>query len=297
MAKFARMLLNEGFGPNGPLISEAGYSKMVSPRIEDDGETYGYGLYLFEDEGYQFAGHGGDVPGYECYMWLDLTNSLGAITLMSTPHTPRASFLTLEYFRAAYLRHRLPVAPPLPDFTHIANPDQFTGQFVDESGALCFEADNHHLLLIDGDERIVLEARGTDCFYADHPAWNLYLLRFGRDPHGQVTEVTYGPRWLINNRYHGPRVFETPSAWSAFGGHYRSHNPWETNFRVFVRKGQLILCAADGEEEILVPQADGQFRVGEDDYIPERVSFDQVIDGQALRALRSNCRYYRFFTP
>ena len=193
MAKFARMLLNEGFGPRARLISEESYRKMVSPRIEEDGETYGYGLYLFDDDGYQIAGHGGDVPGYESYMWLDLTNSLASITLMSTPHTPRASFLTLEYFRAAYLRFPPPDAPPLPDFTFIANPDPFAGTYHSESGSLCFEAQNHHLLLIDGEKRIILEARGAGSFHADHPDWDLYLLRFGRDQHEQVVEVTYGP--------------------------------------------------------------------------------------------------------
>ena len=102
---------------------------------------------------------------------------------------------------------------------------------------------------------------------------------------------------MVNDRYQGPRTFEAPELWSAFTGHYRSHNPWETNFRVFTRKGRLILCSPSGDEEVLVALPDGQFRVGEEEYIPERIAFEQIVEGKALRALRSNCPYYRFFTP
>ncbi len=70
-----------------------------------------------------------------------------------------------------------------------------------------------------------------------------------------------------------------------------------TKFRVFTRKGQLILCEPSGDEEILIPLGNGRFRIGEDEYIPEQLSFDQVVASQALRVTRSGCPYYRFFTP
>lgn len=297
MAKFARMLLNEGSGPNGPLLSRDSYLKMVSPMIEDEGEAYSYGLYLFEDEGYRHAGHGGDVPGYESYLWLDLDNSLGAVVLMTQPYTPRASFLALEYFRAAYLGYRLPDKTPLPDFTHISNPQEYAGVYHSEQCRLVLEAQGHQLLLICKEQRVVLEERETDSFYANHPAWDLYLLRFGRSPDGKVVEVFYGPYWFAGEKYQGPVSFETPAEWATYTGHYRSHDPWSTNFRVFIRKSQLVLSWPSGEEEILVSLGPGYFRIGEDEYVPERLSFDQVVDGKALRATRSGCTYYRFFTP
>ncbi len=33
------------------------------------------------------------------------------------------------------------------------------------------------------------------------------------------------------------------------------------------------------------------------EYSPERLRFDTIVDGYALRARASNCEYYRFFTP
>jgi len=301
MAKFARMLLNGGKGPRGPLLSPSNFSNMLAPQIDDEGETYSYGLYLFEDDGYRVAGHGGDVPGYECYMWLDLDNGLGAVVLMTQPYTPRASFLALEYFRAAHLGMPLPETPPMPNFSHIRVPGDYAGEYTSETCTLRLVAENHYLYLMCQDQRVTLEERSYDCFYANHPEWERYLLRFERAKDGRVAAVSHGPNWLYNQNYEGPTRFASPAAWQAFTGHYRAHNPWSSNFRVFTRKGQLILSWPTGDEEVLSPltaDADcAQFRIGEEEYIPERLVFDQVVNGQALRAVRSGCAYYRFFTP
>jgi D-alanyl-D-alanine carboxypeptidase len=296
MAKFARMLLNEGDGPNGRLISEKSYRKMIFPMIEDEGEAYSYGLYLFEDDGFRHAGHGGDVPGYEAYMWLDLDNRLGTVMLMTTPYNRRASFIALEFFREAYLGYRLPEPPPLPDFTHVSSPQEYAGVYQSAYCDLLFEAEGHNLFLVCRDQRVMLEEREPDSFHTSHPDWDLFLLQFGRSKSGKVVEVSYGPHWFTNQNYDGPKTFEIPPEWQGYAGHYRSHNPWETNFRVFTRKGQLLLSLPSGEEEILLPLNENCFRIGEEEYIPERMVFDQIVEGQALRAVKSGCPYYRFFT-
>jgi D-alanyl-D-alanine carboxypeptidase len=297
MARFARMLLNDGAGPHGRILSETSYKKMISPMIEDDGEAYSYGLYLFDDDGYRHAGHGGDVPGYESYLWLDLDNGLGTVVLMTTPYTPRASFIALEFFREAYLGHRLPAPPPIPDFTHISNPLEYAGTYHSEQCELTLEAEEHHLILVCHDQRIILEEREHDRFYANHPDWHLHLLCFERNAIGAVCEVSYGSRWFTNSSYRGPKVFDYPAEWDGYCGHFRAHNPWATNFRVLIRKGKLILCRPSGEEELLTPLFGSCFRIGEDEFIPEKITFDQFIDGQALCAVYASCPYYRFFTP
>ena len=91
---------------------------------------------------------------------------------------------------------------------------------------------------------------------------------------------------------------EPSAALQAIVGHYRSHNPWTTNFRVVLRGRQpwLIFPAApDGfdTEQPLIPSDDGTFRVGEDPGNPETLRFDTVIEGRALRAWLSGWPYYR----
>ena len=42
---------------------------------------------------------------------------------------------------------------------------------------------------------------------------------------------------------------------------------------------------------------DESFRVGDDPASPERLRFDTIVNGEALRASFSGGDFYRFFTP
>jgi hypothetical protein len=148
---------------------------------------------------------------------------------------------------------------------------------------------------------VVLEARGEDRFYVNHPDFDRFLLAFGRaatgkDTPGQVIEAWHGADWYAGERYAGPRRFEHPPEWDAYPGHYRAHIPWQTNFRVVLRKGALWLVWPAGDEEPLTPLDKDLFRIG-DETSPERLRFSQMVNGKALCASYSGSDYYRFFTP
>ena len=59
----------------------------------------------------------------------------------------------------------------------------------------------------------------------------------------------------------------------------------------------MKLSIPAGAIEPLTLLADGKFRVGEDEQSPERVWFDTIINGQALRLHYGTEVFYRFFTP
>jgi hypothetical protein len=147
-----------------------------------------------------------------------------------------------------------------------------------------------------GGAHLVLERRGKDQFYVPHPDLALFLLHFGREKE-RVVEAFHGPGWYTTEAYSGPTTFEHPSEWLAYPGHYRSHNPWYTNFRVVLRKGRLWLVEPWGEEEPLIATGAGRFRIGQDELSPERLRFDTILEGRAIRANLSGCDYYRTFTP
>lgn len=152
-------------------------------------------------------------------------------------------------------------------------------------------AESERLMLHLGDEPSALEPGGPD-FYVDHPDFELYLLCFGRRK-GEVVEAFHGPDWYTNDRYPGPTTFDHPQAWDAYPGHYRSHNPELAGFRIVLRKGVPVLIQASGDEEPMVSLGGTRFRVGEDARSPERISFDTIVDGRALRAILSCGNYYR----
>jgi hypothetical protein len=143
----------------------------------------------------------------------------------------------------------------------------------------------------------VLERAGKDAFLTPQNEFNKYVLSFGRGEDGQVVEVSHGPRWFTNDRYAGSTRFETPSVWAAYTGRYRSYSPWFPYFEVIVRKDQLLAVVGTGSETgegeiVLHPHGDGVFRPGEEP-TPEVLRFEDLVDGEALRATWSGHEFYK----
>ena len=91
-----------------------------------------------------------------------------------------------------------------------------------------------------------------------------------------------------------------PAGWAAYPGRYRSHNPWLPTFVVAASAGALVLGIdwLNGSERLpLTAIDDGVFRVGDAEWSPERLRFDQLLGGRAQRATLSGTPYYRAFTP
>jgi CubicO group peptidase (beta-lactamase class C family) len=320
MAKFMRMLLNRGQGFNARLLSQESFDLLIHPHIDQDEDwSYGYGLNVFDHEGYAHTGHAGDMPGYEAYMWLDIDNGLGSTILMTHPHVPGISLTTLDYLRKLVREEPLPDLEPPADPLHLAavDPSIYAGKYTlanrEElsllpAGVRDFDTPENLVLVSEGDsllleysgELIALEERGDDCFYINHPDFDRFLLKFGtqQTPSGEtsVVEAFHGSKWYTSKSYSGEFEFDFPAEWLAYPGHYRAFNPWETNFRIVLRKDHLLYVTPAGDETRLYPLGEGLFRIGEAPS-PERMRFDQVLDGMTLRVNRSGCDYYRFFTP
>jgi CubicO group peptidase (beta-lactamase class C family) len=76
-------------------------------------------------------------------------------------------------------------------------------------------------------------------------------------------------------------------------GRYRSYNPWQPGFRFVQWAESPGLVLGWGEEKPLTRLGEAQFRVGEEEWSPERVRFDAFVSGKALRANLSGESYYR----
>jgi hypothetical protein len=131
----------------------------------------------------------------------------------------------------------------------------------------------------------------------------LFLLRFLRRANSEgetkalILEALHGPDWYLHARSQREKNFEIPSEWYAYAGHYRSYNPWLTNFRVVIQKGSLVLIHQWGPDEPLHQTGPGIFRVGADPRSPEFIQFDLIINGKAMQANVSGGVYSRAFTP
>ncbi|MBV8345907.1 MAG: beta-lactamase family protein [Candidatus Eremiobacteraeota bacterium] len=304
MAVYMRFFLNGGKTSGGTqLIAPATFAAMTSPDTLKNGKPagssdavlaeapefyrqYGYGLAIFEDGGDRLIGHTGGISGYTACMQMNLTRGVGIVAfanLVEAPLHPCAIVLyAMRVLRAQSLGQPIPAPPAYPDPARVERANDYAGTYGSADGAMLqVAAARDRLFLIDGGKRIALCPRGADRFWADDPKYATFLLAFGRDSAGSVVEMSYGSRWLPNERYRGPRSFTYPAEWRALAGRYENvffGQPQIT--RVVIVKDRLTLDGVD----TLKPLGNDEFAIGTsvvrfEDYDgnePQRLSIDET---------------------
>lgn len=302
MAKFGQLLLNRGEGPTGKVLSQPSYDLLVHPHTNVGWCDYGYGIMIQQQDSFTHIGHGGGMPGYVAEVIVDIDNGVGVALLSTEPKASGLFWQILRYWRALRLAQPLPtIELAQSDPFVVTNAAEYVGMYRSGTKEFTIRAEHEHLILHYGGLDVMLECRGADRFYVNHPDFDKFLLQFGRleanhNESGEIVEAMFGADWYAKNNYSGVREFSYPSEWNAYPGHYRSHNPWQTNFRVVLRKGILLIVWPDGSEEPLIHRFEKSFYVRVEGG-SEQIRFNQFIDGQALCAIYSACEYYRFFTP
>jgi D-alanyl-D-alanine carboxypeptidase len=302
MCHYVRSLLNRCHG----LLAPESFSQLIQPIIPTGdgihGEHYGLGLSTRQIDGHQVIGHSGGMVGYTADLLADLDAGLGVVVLTNGPGDPeKISQYVLRLLRAIQDGDK-----PLPDYKEdpLAHPvEDYAGTYGCDHRNIILTQQHGQLYLESEDNRIPLEARGPDVFLVPHPAFDLFPLRFRYEPNPEneektsITAALHGPHVYIPVGVNSSPIPSYPPEWQAYPGHYRSHNPWFTNFRVVLRNGDLILIHPSGEEEPLHPKERGGFRIGADPRSPEFINFEAIIDGKAMRANLSGGAYCRTFTP
>ena len=303
MCIYLRMLMNGGAGPSGRIMSVESFGLMTQRAIATrqwGGAWYGYGLTSADVDGHSYLGHGGSTPGFMSAMVADVDDEIGVVVLINgnteSYGSVNMALDILSILRAELRQGELPPAPTIVEPASVINAAEYAGAFRSSNDRMDFVASGDRLTLHWHGEDIVLEQRGEDSFQVPHTELELFLLEFGREGN-RVVEVFHGSDRYVVDGYFGPNTFDHPDEWKGFQGHYRTYNFGLTNFRVMLRKGQLLLIYPTGGHEILAPLGDGVFRIGEHPRSPETLRFDSIASGRALRAIYSGCPYYRTFTP
>jgi CubicO group peptidase (beta-lactamase class C family) len=302
MAIYIRMILNKGRGPDSRIISRRSFEmltqKIVNSSDANSKEYYGLGLGVRTVNGHTYIGHTGGMLGFISEILADMDDGLGVVTLNnSRVDSNNIAVNTLTMLNAAVRGKRLTSLPAPRDSFHVKNASDYVGEYgrLDEK-RVSFRSRRDRLYLIEGKKTIPLEQRDKDTFLADHSDYHLFLFKFGRKA-DKVVEVSHGVDWYHKDSYKGRRVLSHPRSWNPYPGHYRSHNPWTSNFRVVLREGALVLIQHDGKEEPIVALEDGTFRVGADKRCPERIEFSAIFKGKAMVAVLSGGRYVRVSSP
>lgn len=302
LTAWLRLLLRRGATESVRILAEESFERMTRrwTRVSDT-LAYGYGLRIRDAGDYTAIGHSGGMIGHYAHMEANVDDGVGVVALINGPGSAVGIARdALHVLTAATRGAPLPPLPPARDPYRVAGATDYAGTFQLPGQALRIVAGTERLWLEFDGERIPLISAGPDAFIADHPRFDRFLLAFGRAGE-RVVELFHGGDWYV--REGQPRaVADYPAAWDACPGHYRTTNPWAPSFRVVLRQGRLMLlfdALPDGftDAQELLPLDDGTFGVDDAGVIYDRLRFDAVVDGHALRAHLSTAPYYRFFTP
>ena len=234
LAKYGRMLLNDGRGPNGRVLRPDLFNLLTLPHSSAGWCDYGYGLEIHQRDGFTHVAHGGVIPGYEAMLVADRGSGLG-IALLSTQPSVGArdlAWAVMRLWRAECSGQPLD-SPGLsvPDATRVANAADYAGTYHGDGADLVLAAEGGHLVLHHAGERVILERRGPDRFYVPHQQFALFLLGFERagqaGASSAVTEAHYAGATYAREGRADPVTPAHPEAWAPYPGHYRSHSPWE----------------------------------------------------------------------
>lgn len=306
MARYVRVWLNGGRGDAGVVASPAMYSMMTTPAISmSRGDAYqhdygyGFGIISHQADGHHFIGHGGSTVGFRAIMLTDQTDGLGVVIMCngSDVDTYAPARHALQVVAAIRDQQPAPEPPPIPDPTRVANAQRYAGAYVNErNGSSLFVSVEGDRLLVNrsGGADIVLEHISGNTFCVPHDDFDPFPLRFRAPEDGgddaPMVEVHHGPAVYVREGS-APLESELPSPpeWVAFPGHYRSHAPYVSNFRVILRRGRLYLAWPNGGEELLTPHPSDsggspRFLVGPPgEPTAEWLRFDTVVGSRALR--------------
>lgn len=284
LAAYLRMLLNGGVTPKGPLLSPAAFQALTTPA--QDG--YALGLLTKAPDGSNALWNSGAIAGFKTLVDARPADGVGVVVLSNGMADIHLADWIVETIHRAY-RDQPPTAPPLP----LQPPPpaaSFAGLYRDAGGKRLTLRAEHGILAIERDDRAEpLRRNGADVFStaADVADADAYIFA--------ENGVSHGAEWYAKT---APAA--TPTGLKVLVGHYTAHNPEGPDSRVFVQDGMLMIRQSGetaGGDVRLLPAGETEFRPSAPVHNPERISFDTVVDGHALRMTVSGQHLYRIDTP
>ncbi|WP_304175422.1 serine hydrolase [Phenylobacterium aquaticum] len=294
MARYARYLIAAGSGHGAPLLSDAAAARFCTPSIDAPGwavkgAKYANGLAVVPVEDRPLLHHTGGMLSFNSAIHIDPIAGVGAF---ASTNVGLMGYRPRELTAFACARLRAVVEPrPAPKPTPVPHktPDtpDVLGRYVDAKGvALEVAASARGVTATMAGKAVEMELADEDAFIAVDPAATPFALVFRRTAK-LVTRVWWGETEYVRSG----QAFTPPTspALKALTGHYGNDDPWRGSFHVLAQGEKLYL---DGGT-LLTPLPGGGYRVGDDDWSPERLWFEAMAGGRPQRLVLSGVDYLR----
>jgi D-alanyl-D-alanine carboxypeptidase len=291
MIRFLRSLADAATGRGGLGLPPSAAAAFTQHAVASDtpGMTYGNGLMHLGGGGRSYLHHTGGMVSFSSSLHLDVASGAGAFACSNisafAEYRPRLlTWFAVDALTAARDGRPIPLPPSLA--VPLANPGSYVGAYLGPGGGFEVRA-GAPLTIVANGRSAALQPWGGELFRTTHPDFRDFTLMFERRGSG-VTGASWGPRSFA--RAGLPPVLVPPDAMlAALAGTYVNDSPWWGTLRVVQRSGRLWL----GTETPLTRIGDALWRVGWDDWSPERGMFADVVNGRPNTFYYSGVRFTR----
>ncbi|MBI1366633.1 MAG: serine hydrolase [Alphaproteobacteria bacterium] len=298
MGYFLKFLIRLCEGKGAPILSDAAAQRFLADPADApgwaDGVQYGNGIARIVVDGRRYLHHTGGMVSFSSSLHVDMEAGVAAFASSNVHnglgYRPRD---VTQYACALMrgLREKTAAPSPKPTRPIVDRPTRYVGVFT--------AADGDSFEIVARADRIVMRRRGGESDM--QPAGEDFFAC--READFAVTGIKFDLEnesarraWAGETEYAADPAAgyrpPAPAAMKALAGRYDTDDPWRGLFYVYARDGKLWLNNTDE----LVPLGNGEWRVGEKEWSPERIRFDGFIDGRPLRVMFSGAPYMRRFS-
>jgi D-alanyl-D-alanine carboxypeptidase len=291
MLSFLHTLASAVQGKGGLGLSPQLARLLTTHALPSDtpGMSYGNGLMHVSGGGRQYLHHTGGMLSFSSSFHVDVASGVGAFasSTISAFADYRPRLLTkfaVDALTNAAAGRPIPAPPALA--SGLPNADSYIGKYSGPAGG--FEVrTGSPLTIVAGGESAPLMPVAEEIFRTTHPLLRQYSLLFERTG-GAITLASWGPSSYAREGA-AATLPSSDRALARLAGRYANDNPWYGPMPVVERGGKLWV----GTETPMTKIGDNLWRVGKEEWSPERASFADFIDGRPQTFVFSAVKFAR----
>lgn len=293
MLAFIRALADLAGGRGGLGLTPAQGLAFVRHSVRTDSPlmSYGNGLMHVGGSGRTYLHHTGGMVGFSSAFHLDRASGAGAFASANVgfglEYRPRLlTAFAVDALTSAMNGVVLPTPKLLTTPLTPAAAAALVGRYSGPAGAFEIRP-GAPLTIVAGGQSAELQPWGGDNFRTPHPAFRRFVLMFERKA-GKATGAAWGPASFVREGS-GALTARSDPALARLAGRYTNDSPWWGTSIIVERGGKLWI----GTDTALHPVGDNLWRVGDEAWSPERLSFANFIGGQPQSLILSGVHFER----
>lgn len=291
MLAFIRALNGLANGRGGLGLSPAQGLAFTRHAVPSDTPqmSYGNGLMHVGGAGRSYLHHTGGMVSFASAFHLDTVSGVGAFASANVSAFLEFRPRLLTWFAVDALtnamRGQLLPTPKLLT-TPLTGAAAFVGRYAGPAGSFEVRPGNPLTIVANG-ESAELQPWGGDNFRTLHPVYRRFSLMFERKG-GKVASAAWGPQSFVRDGSPALTAKSNPEL-AILAGRFTNDSPWWGTTVIVERGGKLWI----GTETQLHPLGENLWRVGDEAWAPERLSFADFVAGRPQSMILSGESFER----